>query len=183
MPDRRDWVRLPLKLAEPILAPAGMEAPNPASLSYRRARFVTTIPRDRLYTRTHVWVAREADGSWRVGLTKFATRLLGEVVEFDLTRPPGSPVAAGEVLGWIEGFKAINDLYCPATGSFLEVNPAIQANPGLVNDDPQGEGWLCRLTGIIDPSALDAEGYAALLDRIIDDLQAGTSAPTDNRPT
>lgn len=156
-----------------MLAPAGMEASNPAPLAYRRARFVTAIPRDRWYTRTHAWVARQADDSWRIGLTKFATRTLGEIVELELTRTPGSPIATGEVIGWIEGFKAINDLYSPARGAFLEVNPAIQINPGLVNDDPQGEGWLYRVKGAIEPSALDAEGYSALLDRIIDEWQAG----------
>ena len=54
---------------------------RPPALRYRRCRFVAALPLDYLYSPSHFWIARQADGTWRVGMTKFATRLLGETVE------------------------------------------------------------------------------------------------------
>ena len=55
------------------------------SLYYRRSRFTTRLPRDRRYSPAHYWLFEESPGIWRVGLTKFATRMLGDIVEFELT--------------------------------------------------------------------------------------------------
>ena len=58
---------------------------------------------------------------------------------------PGAPVKSGDIIGSIEGFKAISDLYCAADGRFLGGNPALRESAALVAEDPYGAGWLFRL--------------------------------------
>ncbi|MBZ4217888.1 glycine cleavage system protein H, partial [Klebsiella aerogenes] len=65
-------------------------------------------------------------GRWRVGFTKFALRMLGELVDVQFEKPPGAPVQTGEILGSIEGFKALSDLYCVGKGTFVGGNPALR---------------------------------------------------------
>ena len=78
-----------------------------AFLSYNRGRFQTSLPSDRHYVAAHFWIASDDDGSRRVGFTQFATRMLGEVVEFDFEVAPGQPIEKGQAIGWFEGFKAV----------------------------------------------------------------------------
>ena len=87
-----------------------MEASRPKTLHYKRSRFVTQLPLDYLYGPSHSWIARQGDGTWRVGLTKFATRMLGEMVDHGFELEVGAPVAPGQIIGWVEGFKAISDV-------------------------------------------------------------------------
>ena len=79
---------------------------------------------------------------------------LGDVVFTDLPAP-GTALAAGQVAGVIESVKAAADLFAPASGEVLAINPAVQADPSLLNTDPLGAGWLftVRLTA---PAQLDA---------------------------
>ena len=77
---------------------------------YRRSRFSTRLLEDRLYTAGHSWLEREEGDLWRIGFTKFAVRMLGEIVELSFETSAGSPVETGQVLGWLEGFKAVTDL-------------------------------------------------------------------------
>src|SRR6185503_5988298 len=86
-----------------------MEPNRPKSLHYRRSRFVTHLPVNYLYSPSHCWIALQEGGLWRVGLTKFATRMLGEMVDHGFDIELESPVASGQIIGWIEGFKAISD--------------------------------------------------------------------------
>jgi glycine cleavage system H protein len=147
-----------------------MNAPT-AAIRYKRSRFTTRLPTDRLYTASHVWLAREAEGVWRVGFTKFAVRMLGEIVEYDFEAKPGAAVAVGGIIGWLEGFKASTDLYCAVAGTFVEPNPALAAQADKAHADPYGDGWLYRASGLPDPAAIDVHAYAAVLDRAIDKIQ------------
>lgn len=140
-------------------------------VSYRRARFVASLPADRLYTASHFWLLSEGDDIWRVGLTKFATRMLGEIVEVSLDVAPGQPVSLGEKIGWIEGFKALSDLYSVLDGLFAEANAEIAADITLVDTDPHDRGWLYRARGRPDPGAMDVSAYARLLDAAIDRMK------------
>jgi glycine cleavage system H protein len=140
------------------------------SLLYKRARFVTTLPLGYLYHAGHFWVARSCPGTWRVGLTKFGSRLLGEIVDFGFDAVPGSIVGQGEFIGWIEGFKAVSELFCLGKGRFVGSNPELEKSVTLVNKDPCDTGWLYSFSGEPDPDCLDAHAYAKILDQTIDKL-------------
>jgi len=67
--------------------------------------FTTELPRDCLYSPSHAWLARRPGERWRVGLTKFATRMLGEMVDHGFQVAPGAAIEVGEVIGWIEASR------------------------------------------------------------------------------
>ncbi len=147
-----------------------MDTPPPAVLPYQRARFTTDLPLACRYSASHAWMAQVDKAQWRVGLTKFATRMLGEMVDHGFSLAPGAPVRAGQIVGWIEGFNAISDLYCIANGEFAEGNPLLQDKLSLVHTDPYGAGWLYLVKGTPDPACMDAAEYARLLDKTIDQI-------------
>ena len=145
------------------------EARN-GTIYYKRSRFLTHLPEGRLYTRSHSWLFELRPGVWRVGLTRFASRMLGDVVEFGFSVKSGDSVAVGQGVGWIEGFKAISDIYCVAQGEFLGANPALDADITLLDSKPYGEGWLYDVQGAPDPETVDVNGYVAILDATIDKM-------------
>ena len=150
-----------------------MIAPRQATVYYRRARFTTHLPRDRRYSPAHYWLLEEAPGVWRVGLTKFATRMLGDIVEFELTVAPGAAVQVGDDIGSIEGLKALTSVFAAAAGVFLGEGPALRQDVTLAESDPYGDGWLYKLQGSPAPDAVDVHGYVAILDATIDGMLAG----------
>jgi glycine cleavage system H protein len=148
------------------MEPAGAE-----TVYYKRARFITRLPVDRLYTASHYWMAQQGDtGLWRVGLTKFATRMLGDLVEYSFSLQPGDQVDIGQVIGWIEGFKAVADIYCVVSGEFAGASPRLEQDITLVESDPYGEGWLYSARGTPEPAGVDVHGYMAVLDTTIDQM-------------
>jgi glycine cleavage system H protein len=140
------------------------------TLLYKRARFVTRLPVDRLYSPTHFWIAEQQAGIWRVGFTRFATRMLGEIVEHEFQVDVGAPIEAGQIIGWIEGFKAISDIYSVAGGKFAGGNPALSENIELLGKEPYDAGWLYAIEGTPDSRCTDVHGYAGLLDATIDKM-------------
>src|SRR5437588_88552 len=103
---------------------------------YKRARFTTRLPLAHRFVPSHYWLSEESPGVWRVGLTKFATRMLGDLVECRFDRGPGDKVEAGDAIGTIEGFKAVSEIYCVAAGVFADVNAQLSADPSLLDLDP-----------------------------------------------
>lgn len=142
-----------------------MAAPT---IFYKRSTFVTHLPSDALFSPSHYWLMPEPDNVWRVGFTKFATRMLGDLVDHQFEKTEGQDVSSGEIVGSVEGFKAISDLYSPVTGAFVGGNPALQKDPEIIGTDPYGEGWLFRITGTPDVRCTSVEGYRFLLDATID---------------
>jgi glycine cleavage system H protein len=142
---------------------------------YRRARFSTRLPADRLYTASHFWLQEHEPGLWRVGLTKFAARMLGDVVDIGFDTSAGTMVALGDAVGWFEGFKARSDLYTVVAGTFIAANPELDEDVDIVDRDRYGRGWLYQVRGVPDNEARDAGGYAAILDATIDRMR-GTLA-------
>jgi glycine cleavage system H protein len=121
------------------------------------------VPEDLHYTRDHEWVRREADGSCVVGITDHAQQQLGELVYVELPEA-GRSLAAAEACAVVESVKAASDVYAPMAGSVVAVNPALSTRPGLVNEDPYGEGWLFQLApGSSADGLLDAGAYRQLL--------------------
>ena len=143
--------------------------PTPkADLYYKRSRFSTRLPWDRLYTASHFWVQETTPGVWRVGLTKFAARMLGDIVDLEFETREGEPVEVGQTIGWLEGFKAVADLYSVAHGEFLGANEALAGDITLVESEPYKRGWLYRVRGEPAEPRLDVHAYVALLDTTID---------------
>jgi glycine cleavage system H protein len=141
------------------------------AIPYKRSRFSTRLPPDRRYTLSHFWLLETAAGLWRVGFTKFATRMLGDLVEHGFEVKTGAAVTPGDTIGWVEGFKATTDLYCVASGVFRGPNPELERDPALLDADPYGRGWLYAVEGEPDAASVDAAGYVALLDAAIDKIQ------------
>jgi len=151
-----------------------MDTDLPEYLQYRRQRFATQLPCHFLYTASHFWLGRSREGVWRVGLTKFGTRMLGELVDYGFDAALGTAVAPGQVIGWVEGFKGVADIACSLQGHFDGANPDLENDLTLVNQDPHGRGWLYAARGSPDASCLDVAGYAKILDATIDRLRGGT---------
>jgi len=127
------------------------------ALVYREYRF----PRDLKYSERHAWVKPVGGGRVVVGVTDFAQRRLRAVV---FVEPPtvGARVRRGDVLVTLESVKAVSELYSPVTGRVVRYNEALDEDPGLVNRDPYGEGWVAEIE-LEDPgeleSLLSAEDY------------------------
>ncbi|MFM1768081.1 MAG: Glycine cleavage system protein [Verrucomicrobiota bacterium] len=153
-----------------------MDTPRPETLFYKRETFATHLPVAFRYTPSHAWLADQGGGRWRVGLTKFATRMLGEMVDHGWEVQPGAAVAGGQVVGWVEGFKAISDVFCVAEGTFRGGNPALPERITLVSKDPYGAGWLYEVEGRPDGRCLDVQAYRDLLDKTIDRILAQQKA-------
>jgi glycine cleavage system H protein len=140
-------------------------------IHYRRSRFSTRIADDRLYTLSHFWVLEHEPSLWRVGLTKFAARMLGDVVDIGFDVTLGGTVELGDAVGWFEGFKARSDLYSVVAGTFVRGNPDLEQDVDIVDRDRYGRGWLYEVRGTPDAAACDAAGYAAILDATIDRMR------------
>lgn len=130
-----------------------------------------SVPEELHYTPEHEWVAISGSIA-SVGITDHAQRALGDVV-FVSAPASGTKVSAGEPCGEVESTKSVSDLYSPVDGEVTEVNPEIDDDPGLVNSDPYGAGWLFKVRlaeteteaedeGELPPGLLSAAEYTAL---------------------
>ncbi len=104
------------------------------------------------YTEEHEWLRVEGD-LVVVGITEHAATQLGDVVFVELPEIEAM-VAAGDEVVVIESVKAASDILAPVDGEIVEVNEALNAKPGLVNEDPTGEAWMFKLK-VDDLSVLD----------------------------
>jgi len=147
-----------------------MEGARQKTLQYKRSHFVTHLPVDYLYSPSHCWIADQAEGLWRVGLTKFAIRMLGEMVDHGFEIETDTPLQSGQIIGWVEGFKAISDIFCIAEGNFSGANPVLKEKITVINKDPYGAGWLYLVKGKPDSKCVDVRAYQAILDKTIDKI-------------
>ncbi len=116
---------------------------------------MSKTPDDLLYTEEHEYLRPAGPaGEYYVGITDYAQGELGDVV-FVETPAVGDSFSRMEVFGTVEAVKAVSDLYSPVSCEVLEVNPAIESDPSVVNADPYGDGWLIKVT-LTDESELDA---------------------------
>jgi glycine cleavage system H protein len=124
-----------------------------------------TVPDELSYTPEHEWVSISGSTA-SVGITDHAQRALGDVVFVSLPAP-GTKVTAGEPCGEVESTKSVSDLYSPVDGEVTEVNAEIDDDPGLVNSDPYGAGWLFKVQLTAEdeqtpPGLLSAQEYERL---------------------
>ena len=120
------------------------------------------------YTRDHEYVQVDGDvGS--VGISDHAQSQLGDVVFVELPKV-GAKLAKGAAAAVVESVKAASDVYTPVSGEVIEVNDAVEAQPGLINEDSSGKGWLMKIRlsdrGELD-GLMDEGAYVAYLATLV----------------
>jgi glycine cleavage system H protein len=105
------------------------------------------------FTDSHEWIESEQDHKAKVGVSKYAQKELGDIVYIELPTV-GKKVNAGQEIAVLESTKAAADIYAPASGVIIEVNSQLSAQPELVNQDPEGKGWIVKLE-LSNPAELD----------------------------
>ena len=116
-------------------------------------------PQELRYTKDHEWARLEGDVVY-VGITDYAQGELGEIVFVDVPTE-GETLSAEEVFGSIEAVKTVSDLLLPIEGEVLELNPELEDQPELVNNDPYGKGWIIKVK---PANAADVEGLLSAAD-------------------
>ena len=109
-------------------------------------------PTDRRYSKEHEWLSLDGE-TVTLGITEFAQAELGDIVFVELPEV-GKEFRSGDVLGTIESVKAVSEIYAPINGTVVEVNKSLDGAPEIVNSDPHGEGWYCKVR-LADPGQLD----------------------------
>ena len=124
-------------------------------------------PEGLLYSKEHEWLKLDGDVG-TVGITDYAQNSLGDIVFVELPRV-GHQIEQHGSIGVIESVKSVSDLFSPVGGEVIEVNPALDADPAIVNRAPFGEGWLYKVrvkdpaqtSSLLGPSEYDALVAAA----------------------
>lgn len=122
------------------------------------------VPENLSYTKDHEWLRVEGEFAY-VGITDFAQSELGDIVFIEI-ETKGESLSKEDVFGTIEAVKTVSDLFMPVSGEILEVNPALEESPEVVNKDPYGKGWMIKIK-MSNPAEvktlLDSSKYTALL--------------------
>ena len=98
------------------------------------------VPDNLRYQDSHEWIAT-GPGPAAVGITDHAQDELSDVVYVELPEV-GAAVTQGDAVAVVESVKAASDIIAPVSGTITEVNPELEANPGLINSSPYEQGWL-----------------------------------------
>ncbi len=120
------------------------------------------------YTKEHEWILIEGN-TGTIGITEFAQSELGEIVYVEVDTV-GETLGRDDVFGTVEAVKTTSDLFMPVSGKIIAFNEEIDEkegdNPGMINEDPYGKGWVIKVE-LTDPSELndlmDADAYQAMV--------------------
>lgn len=115
-----------------------------------------SIPTDRVYSDSHEWHQVQGD-TLTLGLTRFAVDQLTDIT-FVQMKPKGTKFKAGDAIGEVESVKTTSDVYSGVAGEITEVNGALADDPSILNADPFGKGWLCKI------KIADKAGLSKLMD-------------------
>ena len=130
----------------------------------RLGESVGDVPSDLRYTEEHEWVRVEGD-EVSIGITDFAQNALTEVVWVELPEV-GSVVEVMESFASVESVKSVSEIYAPVAGTVTEVNESLEDAPERINEDPYGDGWICKIKtgeGVDLSGLLDSDSYSALI--------------------
>jgi len=123
------------------------------------------IPSNLKYTQDHEWIRVEGQTAI-VGITDYAQQELGDIVFLEINTV-GENLKKEEIFGTIEAVKTVSDLFMPASGEVLEVNPLLESSPELINKDPYGDGWLIKIK-LSKPdevkSLMDSDAYLQMIE-------------------
>jgi len=127
---------------------------------------MSNIPNELKYAQSHEWVSLEANGNARIGISDHAQEALGDLVFVELPAV-GDETDQGDSVAVVESVKAASDIYAPVTGEVVAINEDLEDDPGLINNDPYGDGWLYEVA-LSDEAELDglldAEAYEESLE-------------------
>jgi len=103
------------------------------------------IPEDLSYNvENNVWARQEGDGTITIGMTSYAASLAGQIVSYT-PKKVGKSVKKDKSCATVESGKWVGPAKAPVAGDVVEVNDAVANKPGLINEDPYGEGWLVKI--------------------------------------
>ena len=122
---------------------------------------------DLFYSKEHEWVIIE-DGVATIGISDYAQEALGDITFIELPGVDDEVEQFGEIAS-IESVKAANDIFSPVSGTVIEVNEAVEADPGIINRSPYNKGWIAKIR-ITDANELEnlmtAEEYRSFLESV-----------------
>tara|TARA_B110000014_G_scaffold252425_1_gene230749 strand:- start:2569 stop:3015 length:447 start_codon:yes stop_codon:yes gene_type:complete len=118
----------------------------------RYGETMSEVPDELRYTKEHEWIRIDGD-SVVIGITDFAQNALTDVVWVELPEL-GMKVSSMESFASVESVKSVSEIYAPVGGEVTEVNEALEDSPELINEDPYGDGWICKMT-VSNASELD----------------------------
>ena len=126
---------------------------------------MSEVPDELRYTKEHEWIRIEGD-TVLIGVTDYAQDALTDVVWVELPEI-GSVVGSMESFASVESVKSVSEIYAPVSGKVLEVNASLEDSPEQINEDPYGNGWICKMA-ISDPAELgdllDGATYRSLIE-------------------
>jgi glycine cleavage system H protein len=124
-----------------------------------------TFPANCKYSKDHEWIRVESGNIAYVGISDHAQSELGELVYIEV-ETVGQTLKANDIFGVVEAVKTTSDLYLPVSGTVLEFNKAVEADPSIINNDPYNAGWMVKIE-MTQPAELeqlmDSEAYQASL--------------------
>ena len=131
----------------------------------RYGETMSEVPDELRYTKEHEWIRIDGD-SVVIGITDFAQNALTDVVWVELPEL-GMKVSSMESFASVESVKSVSEIYAPVGGEVTEVNEALEDSPELINEDPYGDGWICKMTvsnGSELDGLLDGATYSGLIE-------------------
>ena len=125
-----------------------------AGSSFSNQWEIKMYPKQLKYSVEHIWVKSESNNMARIGITHYYEQQLKKINFLELPEKT-TTVTRDETFGVIESSKATSDLYSPASGTVAEVNKSLEVEPGIINRDPYGEGWMLVIE-LDNPNDLDS---------------------------
>ena len=129
-------------------------------------------PEELKYSESHYWVRVVDDGNCvLIGVTAYANQQLGDMVYIELPEL-GAEIDSNEEIGLLESSNTTCELYSPISGEIMAVNEDLEDAPRLINSDPYGDGWICKIK-LFDPIEIDelmsSEDYQEFLSTIVEE--------------
>lgn len=126
---------------------------------------MSEVPEELRYTKEHEWIRAEGD-LVVIGVTDYAQNALTDVVWVELPEL-GAVVGSMDSFASVESVKSVSEIYAPISGEVIEINEVLEDSPELINEDPYGKGWICKMS-ISDnselASLLDGTTYRGLIE-------------------
>ena len=126
---------------------------------------MSEVPEELRYTKEHEWIRVEGD-LVVIGVTDYAQNALTDVVWVELPEL-GAVVGSMDSFASVESVKSVSEIYAPISGEVIEINDVLEDSPELINEDPYGKGWICKMS-ISDnselASLLDGTTYRGLIE-------------------
>ena len=126
---------------------------------------MSEVPEELRYTKEHEWIRVKGD-LVVIGVTDYAQNALTDVVWVELPEL-GAVVGSMDSFASVESVKSVSEIYAPISGEVIEINDVLEDSPELINEDPYGKGWICKMS-ISDnselASLLDGTTYRGLIE-------------------